>query len=124
MVWILKFVTWDGLEWAGVYVHRKGRGKFLNPRNEPCSHNPLIRLLGIQRHYPPDPSVLFKSLDISVRNFKFPEYHTFVKKPINMHATATVNGRVVAETDNYEVVEGNIYVCLVNTSVHTHRQRV
>ncbi|KFY62289.1 hypothetical protein V496_04654 [Pseudogymnoascus sp. VKM F-4515 (FW-2607)] len=26
-----------------------------------------------------------------------------------MHATATVNGQVVAETDNYEVVEGNIY---------------
>jgi uncharacterized protein (DUF427 family) len=27
-----------------------------------------------------------------------------------MHATATVNGQVIAETDNYEVVEGNIYV--------------
>jgi hypothetical protein len=26
------------------------------------------------------------------------------------HATATVNGIVVAETDNYEVVDGNIYV--------------
>ncbi|KFY71532.1 hypothetical protein V501_02547 [Pseudogymnoascus sp. VKM F-4519 (FW-2642)] len=26
-----------------------------------------------------------------------------------MHATATVNGQVIAETDNYEVVEGNIY---------------
>lgn len=27
------------------------------------------------------------------------------------HATATVNGVVVAETDTYEVVDGNIYVC-------------
>ncbi|OBT62157.1 hypothetical protein VE03_08353 [Pseudogymnoascus sp. 23342-1-I1] len=26
-----------------------------------------------------------------------------------MHATASVNGQVIAETDNYEVVEGNIY---------------
>jgi len=26
-----------------------------------------------------------------------------------MHAKATVDGTVVAETDNYEVVEGNIY---------------
>jgi uncharacterized protein (DUF427 family) len=25
------------------------------------------------------------------------------------HATATVNGTVIAETDNYEVVEGNVY---------------
>ncbi|KAH7386124.1 hypothetical protein BKA66DRAFT_415771 [Pyrenochaeta sp. MPI-SDFR-AT-0127] len=25
------------------------------------------------------------------------------------HATATVNGIIVAETDNYEVVDGNIY---------------
>ncbi len=27
------------------------------------------------------------------------------------HATATVNGVVVAETDKWEVVDGNIYVC-------------
>jgi hypothetical protein len=27
------------------------------------------------------------------------------------HATATVNGVQVAETDTYEVVDGNIYVC-------------
>lgn len=26
-------------------------------------------------------------------------------------ATATISGRTVAETDEYEVVEGNIYVC-------------
>ena len=26
------------------------------------------------------------------------------------HATATVNGITVAETDTYEVVDGNIYV--------------
>ncbi|KAF3927525.1 hypothetical protein AA313_de0202372 [Arthrobotrys entomopaga] len=26
-----------------------------------------------------------------------------------MHATATVNGTVIAEADHYEVVEGNIY---------------
>jgi len=26
-----------------------------------------------------------------------------------MHAKATVGGRTIAETDNYEVVEGNIY---------------
>ena len=27
-----------------------------------------------------------------------------------MHAKAVVNGRTIAETDNYEVVEGNVYV--------------
>lgn len=26
------------------------------------------------------------------------------------HATATINGVLVAETDSYEVVDGNIYV--------------
>jgi hypothetical protein len=26
------------------------------------------------------------------------------------HATAKVNGKTIAETDEYEVVEGNIYV--------------
>lgn len=26
------------------------------------------------------------------------------------HATATINGITVAETDSYEVVDGNIYV--------------
>lgn len=34
-----------------------------------------------------------------------------------MHATATVNGQIIAETDNYEVVEGNIYVCLASSNV-------
>lgn len=29
-----------------------------------------------------------------------------------MHAKATVNGKVVAETDNYEMVDGNVYVGL------------
>lgn len=29
---------------------------------------------------------------------------------LKMHAKATVNGKVVAETDNYEVVDGNVYV--------------
>jgi hypothetical protein len=28
------------------------------------------------------------------------------------HATASVNGVLVAETNTYEVVDGNIYVCL------------
>jgi len=28
------------------------------------------------------------------------------------HATATVNGTVIADADSYEVVEGNIYVLL------------
>lgn len=27
-------------------------------------------------------------------------------------ATATVSGRTIAETDEYEIVEGNIYVCV------------
>ncbi len=27
-----------------------------------------------------------------------------------MHAKAVVNGRTIAETDNYEVVEHNVYV--------------
>ena len=27
------------------------------------------------------------------------------------HATATFNGKVIAETDAWEIVEGNIYVC-------------
>jgi uncharacterized protein (DUF427 family) len=34
-----------------------------------------------------------------------------------MHATATVNGQVIAETDNYEVVEGNIYVCTMSLNM-------
>lgn len=29
-----------------------------------------------------------------------------------MYAKAEVNGRTIAETDNYEVVEGNVYVCM------------
>jgi len=29
-------------------------------------------------------------------------------------ATATVSGRTIAETDEYEVVEGNIYVRIMN----------
>jgi hypothetical protein len=29
-------------------------------------------------------------------------------------ATATVSGRTIAETDEYEVVEGNVYVSIVN----------
>jgi len=44
------------------------------------------------------------------------------------HAKATVNGIVVAETDNYEVVDGNIYFPpdsitqshFTTTSTHTH----
>ena len=43
-------------------------------------------------------------------------------------ATATVNGTVIAETDNYEVVEGNIYFppssinrdYFSETETHTH----
>ena len=31
-----------------------------------------------------------------------------------MHAKATVNGNVIAETDKYEMVEGNVYVSLGN----------
>lgn len=34
-----------------------------------------------------------------------------------MHATATVNGQIIAETDKYEVVEGNIYVCFMSPNV-------
>jgi hypothetical protein len=29
-------------------------------------------------------------------------------------ATATVSGRTIAETDEYEVVEGNVYVSMMN----------
>jgi hypothetical protein len=28
-------------------------------------------------------------------------------------ATATVSGRTIAETDSWEVVEGNVYVCFI-----------
>lgn len=35
------------------------------------------------------------------------------------HATATVNGVVVAETDNWEVVDGNIYVRLLPPSSYS-----
>lgn len=28
-------------------------------------------------------------------------------------ATATIQGRKIAETDEYEIVEGNVYVCPV-----------
>ena len=45
-----------------------------------------------------------------------------------MHAKATVSGTVIAETDSYEVVEGNIYFppssiksdFFTETSTHTH----
>jgi hypothetical protein len=30
------------------------------------------------------------------------------------HAKAVVAGRTIAETDDYEVVEGNIYVCVIS----------
>jgi hypothetical protein len=30
------------------------------------------------------------------------------------HAKAVVAGRTIAETDDYEVVEGNIYVCILS----------
>jgi uncharacterized protein (DUF427 family) len=43
-------------------------------------------------------------------------------------ATATINGTVIAETDNYEVVEGNVYFppasinrdYFTETDTHTH----
>jgi hypothetical protein len=35
------------------------------------------------------------------------------------HATASVNGVVVAETDNWEVVDGNIYVRPNYTMYHS-----
>lgn len=34
-----------------------------------------------------------------------------------MHAKAVVKGKTIAETDNYEFVEGNVYVCLIQTVV-------
>ncbi|OBT43730.1 hypothetical protein VE00_05597 [Pseudogymnoascus sp. WSF 3629] len=45
-----------------------------------------------------------------------------------MHAIATVNGQVIAETDNYEAVEGNIYFppasvdqkVFTKSDTHTH----
>jgi uncharacterized protein (DUF427 family) len=45
-----------------------------------------------------------------------------------MHATATVNGTVIAETDNYEIVENNVYFpkdsikneYFKETETHTH----
>lgn len=33
------------------------------------------------------------------------------------HATATFNGKVIAEADQYEIVENNIYVSLVVCSL-------
>lgn len=30
------------------------------------------------------------------------------------HATATLNGKVIAEAESYQTVEGNIYVRLLN----------
>ncbi len=35
----------------------------------------------------------------------------FVRKMTQGKAIATVSGRTIAETDEYEVVEGNVYVC-------------
>lgn len=38
-----------------------------------------------------------------------------------MHAKAVVNGKAIAETDNYEEVEGNVYVSswsIESTSIH------
>jgi hypothetical protein len=33
-------------------------------------------------------------------------------------ATATVSGRTIAETDEYEVVEGNVYVRMIEPETH------
>jgi uncharacterized protein (DUF427 family) len=45
-----------------------------------------------------------------------------------MHAKATINGTVIAEADNYEIVEGNVYFppssikkeYFTETDTHTH----
>jgi len=39
----------------------------------------------------------------------------FIRTMTQGKATATVSGRTIAETDEYEVVEGNIYVCCLLT---------
>lgn len=39
-------------------------------------------------------------------------HHDSSSSSKNKHAIAKVNGTVVAEADHYEVVEGNIYVCV------------
>lgn len=38
-------------------------------------------------------------------------HHNSSSSSKTKHATAKVNGTVVADADHYEVVEGNIYVC-------------
>ncbi|KAK4996455.1 hypothetical protein LTR16_008928, partial [Cryomyces antarcticus] len=39
-----------------------------------------------------------------------------------MHAVAKVNGTTIAETDKYEVVEGNIYVRALHIASDTSMQ--
>jgi len=42
----------------------------------------------------------------------------------NMHATAKVKDTVVAETDSYEVVEGNVYVSYKHPSCDEKRHLI
>jgi hypothetical protein len=63
------------------------------------------------------------------RTFRLAEYNsprepnsTLIFRSFNSvetmpHATATVNGILVAETDSYEVVDGNIYVSTLSPSI-------
>jgi len=52
--------------------------------------------------------------------FIFLRISTF-ERILNMpHATATFNGKVIAETDKWEFVEGNIYVSPPSTGQLNH----
>jgi hypothetical protein len=52
---------------------------------------------------------IFKKTNLNTQ--RIPRFiHTMTKGK----ATATVSGRTIAETDEYEVVEGNVYVSMMN----------
>lgn len=65
---------------------------------------------------------LLKTLSLPRKpNFTSRPLQHFVRTMTQGKATATVSGRTIAETDEYEVVEGNIYVrCLLALAIDIH----
>jgi hypothetical protein len=47
-------------------------------------------------------------------NLNIQRIRRFIHTMVKGKATATVSGRTIAETDEYEVVEGNVYVSMMN----------
>jgi hypothetical protein len=62
-----------------------------------------------------------KKLNLEERKARFANENkdtTESMPAIKGKATATVSGRTIAETDSWEVVEGNVYVCFFSYHFH------